>query len=331
MTSRDSKDIQISLHTALSALSLHKDFGIPDDIKSISSSFTTPSNSPRNSPPPSSNGIPLHLAYWSQFASSPILSVDDGRIKACKTFQSFVDVGEEFGLSNTPCITMLEEAINICNKAASQSVAAGLDGASKVSQRYTRKNASSFAATLQGFVLREIPIFNILEAMCWIYTCCVHTDEILTDREAECYLYQLLLIFQALKATKWLPRDLIPSTVAAAWSRPSGNAPLKVVFACACVGKEKVRLEMNKARKEYVKGLHVLAENCSANNASNNASLNQAGNCPEFAAWGALCRGGQEYRSLCLNLVQYRSYKCCTHCDSLAKATWVGSRVKIED
>src|SRR5437762_9805338 len=50
------------------------------------------------------------------------------------------------------------------------------------------------------------------------------------------YLYRLL-IFEALKATRWLPRDLIPSTVAAAWSRPSDHAPLTVVFACACVGR----------------------------------------------------------------------------------------------
>ena len=89
-------------------------------------------------------------------------------------------------MGDTPCVKMLEEAITVCNKGASPNVAAGLSGADKVSQRYTRKNAPSFAATLQGFVLREIPIFNILEAMCWIYTCCVHTDEILTDRETEC-------------------------------------------------------------------------------------------------------------------------------------------------
>ena len=182
MTSQDSKDIQISLHLAVSALSLHKDFVIPADTASISSSFTTPSNSPRNSPAPTSNGITLHLAHWSQFATSHPLSPDDGRIKACKKFQSFTDVRKEFGLYDTPCVKMLEEAITVCNKGASPKVAAGLSGADKVSQRYTRKNAPSFAATLQDFALREIPIFFILEAICWIYTCCVHTDEILTDR-----------------------------------------------------------------------------------------------------------------------------------------------------
>jgi hypothetical protein len=51
-------------------------------------------------------------------------------------------------------------------------------------------------------------------------------------------------IFQALEATKWFGSELIPPTVAAACSRPSANAPLKVVLACTCVGKDKVRSEM---------------------------------------------------------------------------------------
>ena len=62
MASRDSKDIQISLHTSLSALSVCKDVGIPDDTSSINSSFTAPSYSPRNSPAPTENGFTLHLA-----------------------------------------------------------------------------------------------------------------------------------------------------------------------------------------------------------------------------------------------------------------------------
>jgi hypothetical protein len=198
-------------------------------------------------------------------------------------------VGKEFGLSETPCVKMLEEAITVCKKASSPKFAARLSGADKVIQKYPKKNPPTFATTFQGFVLREIPIFNILEAMCWIYTCCVHTDEIITDREAECHLYQLLLIFEALKATRWLGSEFIPPTVASAWSRPSDNAPLKVVFACTCVGKPKVRSEMNDSRKEYVKGLHALVKNCSV---SGDSSLNGAGNCPEFVAWGALCRGG---------------------------------------
>jgi hypothetical protein len=328
MASQDSKDIQISLHTSLSALSLHKDVGILDDTSSINSSFTAPSYSPRNSPAPTENGFTLHLAAWSQFACTSTLSPDDGRIKARKIFQKFVDVGKEFGLGDTQCVKMLEEAINVCNKATNPKFAANVTGADKVSQRYTRKNAPSFTVTLQGYILREIPIFNILEAMCWIYTCCIPNDEILADRHAERYLYQLLLIFKALKETKWLARELLPSTVAAAWNKPSNGAPLTVVFACSTVGKDKVRLEINAARRQYVSGLHTLVRNCID---VGEESLNEAGNCPEFVAWGALCRGGQEYRSLCLNIVRYMTYKCCTHCNSLAKACSEGSSLRIVD
>ena len=227
---------------------------------------------------------------------------------------------------------MLEEAINVCNKAAIPKFAAGFTGADKISQRYTRKSAPSFTATLQDYVLREIRLFNILEAMCWIYTCCIPSEKILTDRDAELYLYQLLLIFKALKETKWLARELIPSTIAAAWNKPSNGAPLTVVFACSTVGKDKVRLEINAARQEYVSGLHALVRNCiSGVGVGEKESLNGAGNCPEFVAWGALCRGGQQYHSLCLNMARYMTYKYCTHCDSLAKAVREGSTVRIED
>ncbi len=69
-----------------------------------------------------------------------------------------------------------------------QEVASKLSRVDKTIQK-THSTAPSYTATLQGFLVQEIPIFNILEAICWIYTCCVEVDEILTDREAECYLY----------------------------------------------------------------------------------------------------------------------------------------------
>ena len=201
-----------------------------------------------------------------------------------------------------------------------------LTGAEKIIQK-TRNTAPSYAATLQNFVAREFPIFNILEAMCWIYSCCVDNDNIVTDREAERYLYQLLLIFEALKATKWLSSELIPATVAAAWSKPSNGSPVTIAFACACVGKKNIRTEMNAVRADYMNGLHARVKNC----VTEPPSKNLAGNCPEFVAWGAICRAKEEYRSLCLNLVRYKSYKWCTHCDSLAKACWESKALKIED
>ncbi len=81
MISQETKDLQISLHTTLSTLSLNKDLGIPDDALSTNTSFTTFSSAgPRDSPTPfiGKAGIPLHLAHWGQFAASPLQSSDDG-------------------------------------------------------------------------------------------------------------------------------------------------------------------------------------------------------------------------------------------------------------
>lgn len=134
------------------------------------------------------------------------LSADDGRIKTRKIFRSFVDVGKEFDLGDTPGVKMLEEAINVCDRGASPTVAARLTGAEKFSQRYTRQTAPSFVVTLQGFVVQQI---NILEAICWIYTCCIHADEVRTDKEAELHLYQLLLIFRTLRNTTFRLQSLL--------------------------------------------------------------------------------------------------------------------------
>jgi hypothetical protein len=329
MTSKEANDIQLSLLASLSALSLHKDLGISDNTLSLSSSLTTLSSGRAQSPQTHNlqEGIPLHLADWRKHDETPLASPDEARSRARSIFMYFVNAGKEFGLEGTPCVKMLEEAISICDKASDPKYAASLTGAKKVVQQ-TSKTAPMYAATLGSFVLERIPVFNIFEAMCWIYTCCVMADDVLTDRDAELYLYQLLLIFDTLKETKWIPTTLVPSTIAAAWSEPSGNSQLTIAFACSCAtNRDKLRVEMNAARREYVKRLHNLVNIHS----SSESCPNKPGNCPEFVVWGALCQGRGTYRTLCLNIPSKFSYKCCTHCESLAKAAWEQSEIKIED
>ena len=89
---------------------------------------------------------------------------------------------------------MLEDALTVCNNTATQNLIE-IAKANKIVQK-TPSNAPLYTSILQGYVVEQIPIFNIFEAICWIYTCCVEADEIVTDREAECYLYQLLVIFR---------------------------------------------------------------------------------------------------------------------------------------
>jgi hypothetical protein len=325
--SQESKDIQISLQTTLSALALHKDIDILDDTSSQTSSFTSSSSSSRKSSLSllrGPKGIPLHLKAWDDLANEQPKSSKDGQKKACNIFESFVEVGTDFGLGGTSCIKILQNAIDVCNNYDSQKGTPIPSRAERISQM-TPKTAPSLVPPSKNFVIEKIPIYNVLEAMCWIYTCCVAADEIRQDRDAECYLYQLMLIFKALNATRWLGND-IPTTVAAAWNKPSENLPLIVAFACSCIGKPQVRSEMIAVRLEYVKNLHSLVKNFTFTS----SAPNKPGNCPEFVVWGTICRQGNTYRSLCLNINKEMSYKCCNHCDFLAKAS-EGKSIQIED
>lgn len=326
----EAKDIDISLHTSLLALAFQRDLGIPisNDWSSSITSFSAVGQ--RFSPPPRSTSDPsiaLKVAYWAQLAETPTMTPDEGRERVCKIFTFFLATATDFGLEDTPCTRMLEEAIMTCTNSAG--ISPQPSGRDKITQRTGRK-VESQVVTLQGYVL-QIPVFNIFKAMCWIYSCCVDSDKIRTDREAELYLLQFRFIFKALWASGWVPRRFMPSTVAAAWNSPTG-APLLLVFSCSGVGmEENDRLEINAARVEYVRGLHTLADICADSAALPNRSRNDPGNCPEFICWGSVCRGEGTYRSLCLNVHRNVAYQCCTHCDFLAKAALECNRIEIED
>jgi hypothetical protein len=334
MALQETRVIQTSLRSSLSALAIIKDSDLADETSSRSSSFTTLSAaaaSAESFPPfDFEDGIPLHIAGWHRFAEE-VAQIQDGGEKAMKArsiLEFFIEAGKANKyLKGTPCIAKLQEAIAVLDGAPATSPADQLSGAQKVAYE-TRGKAPSYSCTLRGFTVELIPIFNVMEAICWIYTCCVQHDEILTDREAECYLYQLRTIFAALKATKWFGAPYIPSTVAAAWSKPSSDgAPVTIAFACTCAHANKREKEvMVDARKEYVNGLRIRVQNVVGD-----VSKNMEGNCPEFVVWGAICRGESDYRSLCLNTLQRESYKCCTHCDNLAKGAWDNKKIKIVD
>jgi hypothetical protein len=325
---QDSKEIQNSLHTSLSALALRRDLDIADNnisVHSTISSTSTTTIGSRSSPPPPAQevGITLEIRAWAEHANSTCKSNEDGRLKAHKILKYFIETGTTFGLTDTPYVQMLQAAAEACERGSRPKVAARLTRAEKISQK-TRGTALSHAATLGTFVVNDIPIFNIFEAICWIYSCAIDVDSILTDRDVELHLYQLRCIFAALKKTSWWAPSSLPSPIAAAWSKPDGN-PLLVAFACACVGID--RNDLLNARRDYVRGLSALVENCKDERSSANAS----GNCPEFVTWGAICRKERQYRSLCLNLPSNLSYKCCSHCTSLKKAAWEGLKIEVED
>lgn len=84
---------------------------------------------------------------------------------------------------------------------------------------------------------------------------------------------------------------------------------------------------MMAVRRDYTKTLVSLVQNITFTS----RAPNQPGNCPEFVLWGAICRAGGSYRSLCLSVQKEQAYKYCGHCEFLAKAAEDGKSIRIQD
>src|SRR6266496_4892147 len=112
--------------------------------------------------PFSNAGIPLITTRrWGQFEATPVTSADDGRGKAAKIFDFFIAAGREGGLGETPCVKMLEDALTLCNNTATQNLTE-IAKANKIVQK-TRSMTPLYTSILQGYVVEQIPIFNIFE------------------------------------------------------------------------------------------------------------------------------------------------------------------------
>ena len=79
------------------------------------------------------DGIPLHIAGWHHFAEQ-VSQAADGREKARLILEFFAEAGKVSRLENTPCFTMLQEAIAAYDETSATSSADQLSGAKKVAQ-----------------------------------------------------------------------------------------------------------------------------------------------------------------------------------------------------
>lgn len=118
MTSvQDSKDLQTSLNSSLSALALLKDLSIADDNNLVcsfgSSSSSTTIGSRKSPPPPEETGITLEIRQWAEHANSTLKSPEDGRLKAHKLLMYFIETGKTFGLGESPYVEMLQDAADV--------------------------------------------------------------------------------------------------------------------------------------------------------------------------------------------------------------------------
>jgi len=330
MDSTSISELQETLSLSLSAISLqkkHENFDNDSSISSVSSS--SPSISEQYPPPLTSDlhGIQLDLYRWAKYSQYKPKTDEEGRLRAVYIFQYFANAAKASSMTHLTCVSLIQEALDAC----SQGITAGeksikVSQAAKIAPKLLQ-NAPRLDYEKQGILLKNIPIFNVLEAMCWIYTSCIDNEAIRSERQAELYLYQLYLIFIALKNTLWVKQLILLSTIAAAWNNPGKDSPLLVAFACAGAGKEKVtRQAISSARRDFVKRLHNLS-----GFDYNEEQANSPGNCPEFLLWGTICKKGSSYRSLCLNLNNYRSYKFCNHCQLVAKSAEQHIQIHIED
>jgi hypothetical protein len=142
----------------------------------------------------------------------------DGHLKADKIFRSFIEAAEELGQEATPPVTTLEDAYQVCLQGGEQKLARKMTNV----KLYTRLVGPHplFRLSSRNSVWRRFR-YSTYGNQCVGFIPVVpnwRKSKPKTDPEVECYLYQLLLIFEALRKTKWISRELTSTTVSSTWS-----------------------------------------------------------------------------------------------------------------
>jgi hypothetical protein len=114
------------------------------------------------SPPPQK--IELHLKNWAKVANRTVNSLEEGINKVKEILNYFIDVADLNGFGATPAGETLRSAIITAENGLDPAYTSPISGTAKVSQG-TRTHTSSKTFQLKNFVLENIPIFNIFDAM----------------------------------------------------------------------------------------------------------------------------------------------------------------------
>jgi len=173
-------------------------------------------------------------------------------------------------------------------------------------------------------------VFNIWDSIALIYS--LAAEDIFCDREVDLFLYQLRLIFSAMRQTGIWSSDYFPSTVAASWTGTGSEKHLLVAYSVSCIGGRngKLRPEQNLARQNYNHQLYSLVRKSDEELRALDKGANKPGNCPEYSTWATICSGPGAYTSLYLNIAKEMTMQCCGPCQETAKAaTKVG--ISISD
>lgn len=272
-----------------------------------------------SSRPPSK--LELHIADWATLKKAKS-SVVSGLQTVVEILDVFIDVALANKLDESPAVEILRKAKGTAEKAQkllpSESSFPDLAMNDRIAERVI--SPASFNFRYRDDVVKGVPLWNMFDALTYIYSACV--ADIFTTRDCELYLYQLRTIFGILgTAVGGYFGFTVPSTVAATWREVKGG-PFLVGFAASCTGNDK--RTMANVRRKYVDALVNLMP------ADNKRALNASGNCPEFITWSIICRNAGKYQSLCLNNFKDFAYKFCGHCED-ASVAFSKKQYEIED
>jgi hypothetical protein len=218
----------------------------------------------------------------------------------------FTEVSEANGLQETHAVRMLEDASDTIRRGQ---------------QRWTARISHRPTAQLQTWnsrneLIRDIPLFNIWDAISFIYTFCV--EDIRNQEDAELHLFQFRTIISALRRCDYFATFAAPTTAAATWD----SSFSVIAFATTCVGTRAEKARMARARVEFMTAATRIVSNVIQ------AGLiemprNREGNCPEYVLWGIVCRRPGNFYSLCFNVPLRnqgdKSLQFCGWCDAAAE------------
>jgi len=276
-----------------------------------------------------------------------------------RILQYFVAVAQKNGLKDTPAVSCLERAISTLAKSDDSAGTPARSWMDRISQRTILEVKEDLSALEQGdrcmqrlidtsnehdsqilasqpllssrALYKTVPLFNLWDALSYIYTMCV--EEIKSQLMAELHLFQFRMIIEILRNCEYFAAFASPTTVASAWADMGNN--FLIAYATTCVGPKQegdtTKEEMANVRCEFMTRLAAHREQLSCVMV---VCQNRRGNCPEFLVWPMICREPGSYSSLCFstNRVSGRSksLKFCGYCEQLANFLRK-RKIEIED
>lgn len=296
------------------ALAVNDDFNDTSNTYSSSSlSSYSSGRTPRD--PPRRQRIPLTISDWVSRASTDVPNHQKHQ-KAIEYLNYFISMGLKQGLTNdSHPIAILRDALTEIGTPDPLEMGMAIRRVAHLSL-----SPPGYTAQLRDFVFNDIPVFNIWDSIALIYSLAV--EDVFCDREVDLFLYQLRLIFGAMRKTSIWGSDYCPSTVAASWTATGPNNHYLVAYSIACIGgqKGKLRDEQNLVRQKYNRALYSLVQKSDEELRSLDRGANRAGNCPEYSTWATICSGPGAYNSLCLSIAKERTMQCYRHSQETANA-----------